>query len=1112
MFVSSVGALTAGRRNADCSLFPYYPSDKISDLAATTGPLTILRIAQPDGSHKIWRPFAQPVDQAGIRRCVYKNVAGNRLMLEETRDDLPLVFRYQWSFGESAGFIRTCELVNQSDQALSISLLDGLQNLMPSGLDQTFQLQYSNLSDAYRKNERLPEANVGVYYLSSIPTDRAQPNEGLRATTVWQTGLENVQTLLSTDQVQSFVSSGSVVSEDDRRGCRGAFLVQTEIELPARQSKSWHVVADVDQDRSAITTLRRRIVDADGSADSLQQFLNEDMGRCEREILAIASSSDGRQSGADQRAQHRHQSNVIYNVMRGGLPADNYQIDMRNFLTNLKIRNTEVLAAHHQMLATLGDTVALADLIAAADQTGDADLIRLTHEYLPLTFSRRHGDPSRPWNKFSINLTNDDGSQRIAWEGNWRDIFQNWEAIAASWPDYTPNMICRFLGASTADGYNPYRITHEGVEWEEPEEDAFTNIGYWGDHQIAYLWKLLKWARQANPVQLNGLLASDHFSYADVPYRIADYDQILVDASDTIEYDVQKSRAIEDLVGRLGTDGKLLRDGEGKLVRASMIEKLLVPILAKMTNFVPGGGIWLNTQRPEWNDANNALVGNGMSVVTACYLRRYLVFLCEWFDSVESKESHLVSTSVWTLARQVEDALAASEATQGNPSQQRRQLVDALSRAGSDYRSGLYEHGLAPDRDAVTLAECSAMLDRCRQHLDQCIADNRRSDGLYHAYNLMQRSGDGIEIERLPEMLEGQVAAISSGLLTGEQTSDMLDALRQSRLYREDQGSYLLYPDRETRRFLEKNAIAEDALNRSELLKALLEQGDQTIVTRDADGQACFHADLHNAQDLAGALDKLAANPQHTTMVDENRAIVGEVYEQTFGHRHFTGRSENFFAYEGLGSIYWHMVSKLALATLEQFIAVAKPQDGSPASPETLERLAHHYRAIRDGLGVHKSATHYGAFPTDPYSHTPSHRGAQQPGMTGQVKEDVLCRLLELGMRLEDGCASLDPSLFESAGFHESESSFEFINLNDERVTINLDPGTFAWTWCQVPVVYHRADSDRMEVQYTDGNGATRSTLDLTKEETSQLFSRSGEIAQIDVHFDANRWSTGSKV
>ncbi len=57
-----------------------------------------------------------------------------------------------------------------------------------------------------------------------------------------------------------------------------------------------------------------------------------------------------------------------------------------------------------------------------------------------------------------------------------------------------------------------------------------------------------------------------------------------------------------------------------------MGEKLLTLLLAKLVNFVPEGGIWMNTQRPEWNDANNALVGKGLSVVTLGYLRRTLVF------------------------------------------------------------------------------------------------------------------------------------------------------------------------------------------------------------------------------------------------------------------------------------------------------------------------------------------------------------------------------------------------------------------------------------------------------------------------------------------------------
>ena len=81
-------------------------------------------------------------------------------------------------------------------------------------------------------------------------------------------------------------------------------------------------------------------------------------------------------------------------------------------------------------------------------------------------------------------------------------------------------------------------------------------------------------------------------------------------------------------------------------------------------------------------------------------------------------------------------------------------------------------------------------------------APTAASDGLYHAYNLMKVDGDGIVIRRLYEMLEGQVAVLSSGALSAQDSVALLDALRNSRLYRADQNSYVLYPDRKLPGFL----------------------------------------------------------------------------------------------------------------------------------------------------------------------------------------------------------------------------------------------------------------------------------------------------------------------
>ena len=136
-----------------------------------------------------------------------------------------------------------------------------------------------------------------------------------------------------------------------------------------------------------------------------------------------------------------------------------------------------------------------------------SDFKRLCLEYLPLKFSRRHGDPSRPWNKFSINTQSEiDGSKILDYEGNWRDIFQNWEALAHSFPDFIESMIHKFLNATTFDGYNPYRVTKDGFDWETIEPDnPWSYIGYWGDHQIIYLLKFLEFIEKHQPGKLASL-------------------------------------------------------------------------------------------------------------------------------------------------------------------------------------------------------------------------------------------------------------------------------------------------------------------------------------------------------------------------------------------------------------------------------------------------------------------------------------------------------------------------------------------------------------------------------------------------------------------------------
>ena len=71
-------------------------------------------------------------------------------------------------------------------------------------------------------------------------------------------------------------------------------------------------------------------------------------------------------------------------------------------------------------------------------------------------------------------------------------------------------------------------------------------------------------------------------------------------------------------------------------------------------------------------------------------------------------------------------------------------------------------------------------------------------------------------------MLEGQVAILSSGMLTPDESLALLHSLRHSDLYRADQHSYMLYPNRQLARILwQKNNIPAARVADSELVAAL---------------------------------------------------------------------------------------------------------------------------------------------------------------------------------------------------------------------------------------------------------------------------------------------------
>lgn len=1092
LYISSKGGLSAGRVNPENALFPYYTDDKIHDSSELTGSKTLLLVTA-NGTTSLWEPFSDRYAGAyQITRNLYKNIAGNQLIFEEENHELGLVFSYGWYNSQKYGFIKKSRLVARGDKAVDVRILDGLQNLLPYGIGLKMQTERSNLLDAYKKNELLEAAGLGLYLLSSIPVDKAEPSESLKATTVWSTGMKAQSTLLCSRQVENFRKGHPLKTEIDIRAARGAYFVEGSYKLSPGDSQEWYFVAEVNQGPSEVVDLEEWIK----SGEDLTKAINSDIALGSNKLEKIVASADGLQLSSDKLLTARHFGNVLFNVMRGGIFDHNYNVTQRDFSAFITHYNQDVAKRHTSFLERLPETIHYGYLLEQVTALNDPQLHRLCLEYLPLTFSRRHGDPSRPWNKFSIELQEDNGEKKLYYEGNWRDIFQNWEALGLSYPLFLEGMISKFVSASTADGYNPYRITRNGIDWEVIEEDdPWSYIGYWGDHQIIYLLKLLELCHIHQPGALGVMMTQRRYAYANVPYRIRAYEKLLADPQDTVDFDHELEAKIEELVHRKGADGKLMMDQSGSVYMVNLTEKLLVTLLAKLSNFIPEAGIWLNTQRPEWNDANNALVGNGVSMVTLYYIRRFVRF-CQQLFAEQPLKAHEVSSEVAALLQSISAAFRDHKAyLSGKISdQQRRKIVDVLGKAGEAYREKVYG-GFSGSTEHIKASSLDEFFTNVLEFVDHSIRANKRSDNLYHSYNLMSVTDQGgIAIRYLYEMLEGQVAVLSAGLLNTKEVLELLTALRQSDLYRADQHSYVLYPDRQLPRFEVKNTLPKDKVEASKLLQKMIEQGDERLVVRDVRGDYHFNGDFNNQKDVEATLASLSATEYGTLPKDEADHILN-LFEGIFDHQSFTGRSGTFFGYEGLGSIYWHMVSKLILAVAENCWQAIN----SGASSQEVEQLVQHYYDLRAGLGTHKKPEVYGAFPMDPYSHTPGHAGAQQPGMTGQVKEDIMSRFAELGVFVVKGQIECLPGMLQSSEFLSAPGKFQYCDVNSGMQEIAVPANALAFTYCQVPFVYHRADQAFVRVQLSDGSTEEIRGSRLSKEWSTAIMERINKVVRVDV-------------
>ncbi|MCJ7757331.1 MAG: hypothetical protein MUP24_04230, partial [Gillisia sp.] len=416
MFIASNGGLSAGRKNSNNALFPYYTDDKITEAAEITGSKTVVQVHTEDKTY-LWEPFSKRYEGVyKISRNLYKNNYGNKLIFEEINHDLGITFKYQWNSSDKFGFVKKSTLVNNTNKVLKIKVLDGIQNIVPYGVGSDLQNGSSNLVDAYKKCELEADAGLGIFALSSIIVDKAEPSEALKANIVWSFGIKNPTYLLSSLQLDNFRKGKEIKQEIDIKAEKGAYFICADLNLEAETEKNWLLIADVNQSIVSINAIKEQIK----NNKNLAAIVENDIEKGTKNLVELTSSSDGIQLTADKLRNTRHFANTMFNIMRGGIFDNNYQIEKTDFIRYIANANKKVQKKKGEILEQLPELFTLSYLKELAEKEADKSFKRLCFEYMPLKFSRRHGDPSRPWNKFSINTRNEeDGSKILDYEGNW---------------------------------------------------------------------------------------------------------------------------------------------------------------------------------------------------------------------------------------------------------------------------------------------------------------------------------------------------------------------------------------------------------------------------------------------------------------------------------------------------------------------------------------------------------------------------------------------------------------------------------------------------------------------------------------------------------------------
>lgn len=655
------GIASFGIENKDRQILEFSPAVKAYQTVGTDGYRTFVKI---DGTvHEI---FGQNDDNTER----HMRIKRSEFTLEEINNDLNLRVTVTY-FGlpnrNIAALVRIVTITNLADEPVAFELVDGLSQLLPTGVNQHGLKMLTNLIRSWMDVYRLDD-NVGFYRMRSSSADTAEVVE-IEDGNFYVSSIDGKLIRPIADQRLIF---GVDTTKRRARHFEMYSLkdIQSEQQVTANKIPVGFTTAEVElkPDQTVrVNTLIGHIHCPDYLVEIAEEISSDsavDQARIDASLVVDELLDEVATKTAYPIFDDYIKQNYLDNLLRGGYPMI-LEGKNKNFVYHLFSRRHGDLERDYNYFTIAPEFYSQGNgsfRDVCQNRRSDTLLNPLVGDFNMKMFgSLIQADGYNPLSIDGSTFVIPDKQQAKALA---RDLFAGNETMTELLSGtFTPGSIINTMANhDIASEYDDDTLFQHIFSHSEQQFEAHFAEGYWIDHWT-YILDLVENFEAIYPDLMKKALFNDvSYKYFESPiFVLPRKDKICLTNDGKIRRYGSILHNDEEKVRQLDMNphrAYWLKSKSGSTVYGSLYEKLLVLAVNKIACLDPSGiGIEMEAEKPGWNDAMNGLPGLfGSGVSETIELKRVVTFLIQHFDA---SVSYKFPAEFITFLRDIGSALNA---------------------------------------------------------------------------------------------------------------------------------------------------------------------------------------------------------------------------------------------------------------------------------------------------------------------------------------------------------------------------------------------------------------------------------------------------------------------